>query len=230
MSKNWWKHFLFSATSVRWMEEFYGHIFLWAWWRHQMERYSALLTICVGNSPVPGEFPAQGPVTRSFDVFFDLRLNKRLSKQSWGWWFETLSRPLCAISVVTKYSGIFKFTRFLWKDIPRYWPFVWGIHRSPVNSPHKDQWRGALMFSLICVWINGWVNNREAGDLRRYRAHYAPYQWLPNIVEYSSLLGFCGKIFRVTDHLCGEFTGPRWIPRTRTSDAELWCFLWSASQ
>ena len=47
-----------------------------------------------------------------------------------------------------------------------------GIHRSPVNSPHKDQWRGALMFSLICVWINSWVNNREAGDLRRYRAHY----------------------------------------------------------
>ena len=47
-----------------------------------------------------------------------------------------------------------------------------GIHRSPVNSPHKGQWRGALIFSLICVWINGWVNNREAGDLRRYRAHY----------------------------------------------------------
>ena len=44
--------------------------------------------------------------------------------------------------------------------------------RSPVNSPHKGQWRGALMFSLICVWINGWVNNREAGDLRRYRTHY----------------------------------------------------------
>ena len=47
-----------------------------------------------------------------------------------------------------------------------------GIHRSPVDSPHKGQWRGALMFSFICVWINGWVNNREAGDLRRYRAHY----------------------------------------------------------
>ena len=55
---------------------------------------SALLAICVGNSPVPGEFPAQRPVTRSFDVFFDPRLNKRLSKQSWGWWFETLSCPL----------------------------------------------------------------------------------------------------------------------------------------
>ena len=46
------------------------------------------------------------------------------------------------------------------------------IHRSPVNSSHKGQWRGALMFSLICAWINGWVNNREAGDLRRHRAHY----------------------------------------------------------
>ena len=65
-----------------------------SWWRHQMETFSALLAICAGISPVPGEFPPQRPVKRSFDVFFDLRLNKRLSKQSWGWWFETLSRPL----------------------------------------------------------------------------------------------------------------------------------------
>ena len=65
-----------------------------AWWRHQMETFAALLAICAGNSPVPGEFLAQRPMTRSFDVFFDLRLNKRLSKQSWGWWFETISRPL----------------------------------------------------------------------------------------------------------------------------------------
>ena len=59
-----------------------------------------------------------------------------------------------------------------WKHFPRYWPFVRGIHRSPMNSPHKGQWRGALMFTLICARINGWVNNREAGDLRRKRAHY----------------------------------------------------------
>ena len=59
-----------------------------------------------------------------------------------------------------------------WKHFPRYWPFVRWIHRSPVNSPHKGQWRGALMFSLICFWIDGWVNNGEAGDLRRYCAHY----------------------------------------------------------
>ena len=58
-----------------------------------------------------------------------------------------------------------------WKHFPRYWPFVWRIHRSPVNSPHKGQWRGALMFSLIRAQINGWVNNRDAGDLRRHQAH-----------------------------------------------------------
>ena len=59
-----------------------------------------------------------------------------------------------------------------WKYFPRYWPFVRGIHRSPVNSPHKGQWRGALMFTLICARINVWVNNRKAGDLRRNRVHY----------------------------------------------------------
>ena len=64
------------------------------WWRHQMEAFSALLAICAGNSPASGEIPAQRPVTRNFDVFFDLCLNKRLRKQSWGWWFETLSSPL----------------------------------------------------------------------------------------------------------------------------------------
>ena len=57
-----------------------------------------------------------------------------------------------------------------WKHFPRYCPFVRVIHRSPVNSLHKGQWRGALMFSLIWAWITTWVNNR--GDLRRHRAHY----------------------------------------------------------
>ena len=58
------------------------------------------------------------------------------------------------------------------KCFPRYWPFVRGIHRSPVNSQHKDQRRGALMLPLICAWINDWVNNRVAGDFRRHRGHY----------------------------------------------------------
>ena len=59
-----------------------------------------------------------------------------------------------------------------WKHFMHYWPFVRGIHWSPVNSPHKGQWRGALMFFLICAWINGWVNNAEAGHLRCHGAHY----------------------------------------------------------
>ena len=59
-----------------------------------------------------------------------------------------------------------------WKHFPRNWPFVREIHRSPVNFPHKGQWRGALMFSLNYAWINDWVNNREAGDLRRQHGHY----------------------------------------------------------
>ena len=59
-----------------------------------------------------------------------------------------------------------------WKHFPRYWPFVRGIHRSPVNSPHKGQWRGASMLSLICARIDDLVNNGEAGDFRRHRSHY----------------------------------------------------------
>ena len=68
-----------------------------------------------------------------------------------------------------------------WKHFPRYWPFVGGIHWSPVNSPHKGQRRGTLMFCLICARIKGWVNNRKAGDLRRHRAHYdviVTHYWL----------------------------------------------------
>ena len=97
-----------------------------------------------------------------------------------------------------------------WKHFPRNWPFVRGIHRSPVNSPHKGQWRGALKFPLICVLTNDWVNNREAGDLRRQRNHcdvsvmkkdcnisrvhwrwclFSPLEYLLNWFEYF-VLGF----------------------------------------
>ena len=68
--------------------------YCFTWWRHQMETLSASLALCARNSPVTGEFPSQKPVTRSFDAFFDLRLDKRLGEQLWGWWFETPSRTL----------------------------------------------------------------------------------------------------------------------------------------
>ena len=85
-----------------------------------------------------------------------------------GSWFQT---PICTPPrMLSSLNGIMSPRIFdhddviKWKHFPRYWPFVRGIHRSPVNSPHKGQWRRALMFSLICTWINGWVNNHEAGD------------------------------------------------------------------
>ena len=166
-----------------------------------METFSALLAICAGNSPIIGEFPAQRPVTRSFDVSFDLRLNKRLRKQSWRWWFETPSSPLwrhcnrrqckrwdfianpCPNfnGGLTKPSLKFEYgwietshpwDVIKWKRFPCFWPFVRAIHRSTVNSPLKGQWRGALMFPLIYAWINGCAKNHEAGDLSRHRAHY----------------------------------------------------------
>ena len=126
-----------------------------------------------------------------------------------------------------------------WKLFPRYWPFMRGIHRSPVNSPQKGQWRGALMFSLICAWINRWINNGEAGYLIRYRPRYdvivmsilvrndenKDYQSNWHYRHFGNW-----NIFRVTGPWRGEFTGHRWIPRTKASDTELWCFLWSAPE
>ena len=73
------------------LRDLVGHF---SWRRHQMETFSAFLALCAGNSPVTGEFPSQRAVMRSFDAFFDLHLNKQLSKQSWSWWFETPSHSL----------------------------------------------------------------------------------------------------------------------------------------
>ena len=137
------------------------------WWRHQMEIFSALLAICAGNSPVTGEFPAKMPVMRSFDDFFDLRLNIRLSKQSWDWWFETPSLPL-------------------WR--------------------HCNAW-----------WLTCTIGTRSAEEA-----------WIRTI--YFMMTSSNGNNFRVIGNLCGEFTGDRWIPRTKASDAELWCFLWSSPE
>ena len=85
-------------------------------WRHQMETFSALLALCAGNSLVSGKFPSQRPVTRSFDVLFDLRLNIRLSKQSWGWWFETPSCSLWRHCNVTRwYAPLDSMTVSTWQ-------------------------------------------------------------------------------------------------------------------
>ena len=101
-------------------------------WRHQMEIFSALLALCVGNS-------RWIPLTKTSDAEF---------------W--------CLL-----WSDVIK-----WQHFRRYWPFVRGIRRSPVDSTHKGQWRRVLMFSLICARTNGSAKNQDAGDLRSRDAHY----------------------------------------------------------
>ena len=104
-------------------------------------------------------------------------------------WHDLILRSLNTLSMF--YASVYKPCHgdvSKWKHFPRYWPFVRGIHRSPVNSPHKGQWRGALMFSSICAWTNSWTNNREAGDLRRHRSHCDAIVMPRNIVMYSDLV------------------------------------------
>ena len=84
-----------------------------------------------------------------------------------------------------------------WKHFPRYWPFVWGIQRAPLNSPHRGQWHGALMFSLICSRINGWVNNSEAGDLRRHCTHYDVIVMINRRTMSTWYIYWCQKWFTV---------------------------------
>ena len=132
-----------------------------------------------------------------------------------------------------------------WKHFPHYWPFVRGIHGHRwiprTNASDAEFW---FLFDLR--WANSWASNRYAGGLKRYRAHYdvtvmyAQYspkyaQWisrsLPDGLRYGVVRGYHmmtssnGNIFRVTGLLWGEFTGHRWIPTTKASNAELWCFF-----
>ena len=145
----------------RWTRQIKLH----SWWRHQMETFSALLALCSGNSPVTGEFPSQRPVTRSYEVFFDLRLSRRLSKQWWGWWFETPSYPLwrhCnGLRVLCRWTRRIKLHLHGQMEVtdtlspvqslavslfPRYWPFVRGIHRLLMEPLTKVQKRGLWYF------------------------------------------------------------------------------------
>ena len=104
------------------------------------------------------------------------------------------------------------------QTFPRHWPFGRGIHRSPVNSPHKGQWRGALMFSLICIWINSWVKNRDAGDLRRHLAHHdvtVMFYCIRRCQPYIPLLD-CSCRPLQTKRSCKCWIGPGWRKRSRS--------------
>ena len=184
------------------------------WWRHQMETFSALLALCAGNSPVNGEFPAQRPVTRSFDVFFYLRLNKPLGQQSWGWWFETPSRPLWRhLLHQTQHDMMMSWHGNFFAH--QYWPF-WG---ETGRFPSQRAGNGDLCFwffvssnillnkQLSCWWfkmpwrpcdvtmnISCWLVNGLLFDhdraaesdavFRRYRVYHRDNSGVSNSVAY----------------------------------------------
>ena len=166
-----------------------------------METFSALLALCVGNSPVTGEFPTQRPVTRSFDVIFDLRLNKLLSKQSRSWWFDTPSHLLwlshywnidmdeklhSIVSCTCDYMSEIQFCQW-WTlgTSGRFYSRKFYVLRESANS---------VVLCATCVFSI---------------IHCLPWD---DMMASSN-----GNIFRVTGHLCGEFTGLRWIPRTKVT-------------
>ena len=160
---------------------------------HRKHQSSASLAFVPGIHRRPVNSPHKWPVTRKMFPFDDAIVDMyNFVVISRCWWPSTVcfydicnqnngqvnvtytvySTRLWSVNVSPQTDNTFHDDVMKWKHFPRYWPFVQGIPRSPVNSPHKGQWRGALMLSLICVGINDWVNNRDAGDLRRDRAHY----------------------------------------------------------
>ena len=138
--------------------------FLRTWWRHQMETFSALLALCAENPPVTGEFPAQRPVTRNCNVFFDLRLNKQLNKQSWGWESETPSGSLwrhCNELRNGYFAADYSLFSILFHLITQYIPWiVYSVHALLVPSylTHFLQGcftgTGAIVGLPRCQWSN----------------------------------------------------------------------------
>ena len=97
--------------------------------------------------------------------------HKHMRQYHGCWWpADTMSQDISSIGVDRFARNHYDVIR--WKHFPRYWSFLRGMHRSPVDFLHKGQWRGASMFSLIFAWTNSWANNRGDGDLRRHCTHY----------------------------------------------------------
>ena len=114
-------------------------------WRHQIETFSALLALCEGYLPVTGGFPSQRPVTRSFDVFFELRLNKRFSKQLRRRWFETPLRSL------RRHCNCYVLLSFNSKKLPiSYPPELLHWHWVSILIPPKCRWSNPEEYRLIC--------------------------------------------------------------------------------
>ena len=212
-----------------------------------METLSALLAICAGNSPVPDEFPTQRPVTRSFDVYFDLRPDKRFSKQSWGWWYEPLSHSLrhhrndialtyfplgikMHMAIILSRDWI-KYPRqnlgstskptTLWKDVHSLWMHITtsDFFRCWMFSWENSRNTMLQHFPLLWIFVLGCVPYVQT--IRSLCLWHRAFRLMIYLNNWTSMkTSSNGNIFRVTGHLLGEFTDYL----TKTRDEERWCF------
>ena len=190
-----------------------------------METFSALLAICAGNSPVPGEFPAQRPVTRSFDVFFDVRLIKRLSKHSWGWWFETLSHPLwryrnaaAEVVVCCCYTVVVMTVKQMTTVI------IFNILRSRQNGRHfADD-----IFKCIFVNENVWIPIKMSLKF----VPKGPINNIPALVQIMAWRRAGNKplsqpmMVELPTHIC--ITRPQWVKSEYNSLAIVYVTSWNS--
>ena len=194
------------------------------WWRHQMEKFSASLALCAGNSPVPSGFPAQRPVTRNFDVFFDLSLNKRLSKQSWGWWSETPSSSLWRHSneivplLLKAQYGINTWS----KTFVRYHGNFTNIISLMIICLHSKIW---IHLSIICklfkhMWSHNALNLFIRSEVFQMVKTQQDYDLTPATTNFVGLTldqrGSCRLHVEPTLHV-----GPTWAQRALLSDSYL---------
>ena len=166
------------------------------WWRHQMETFAALLVLCEGNSPVTGEFLSQRPVMWSFDVFFDLRLNKWLSKQSWGWWFETQSRSLWRHCNVIKRINSFGRGYFQYHVFVCIIVYIFEIYWNLFPGLVVVAWRQTskpLTVSVIVeivpldVYMCIWSCFPRISTLPRVYTHYSDVTWASRHEQHNCL-------------------------------------------
>ena len=158
---------------------------IFSWWRHQMETFSALLARCEGNSPVTGEFPSQRPVTQSFDVFFDLALNKQLSKQLKLRWFVTPLGLLWRHCNVGIYLPIFeKFVSGSGVTLAS----KWRVGHSQLSRAFESPWRP---WRENCVWREWWwlfeENRWERNNMKYELNIWMLYIWYTyhKCIEYT---------------------------------------------
>ena len=186
------KHRKHRWCTIRLMRYALDFVLLCSWWRHQMETFSALLALCAGNSSVTGEFPAQRPVTRSLDVFFDLHLNKQLSKQSWGWCFQMPLRSLwrhCNVMWICVMCDLFSQIQY------------WCVLNSNISSvPMKYSAK---------IWIHLTVPNPKPKKTRKRK----PYAYFLDVLQF----GLRAVCIAFTTQLVCKIPICKWPTKTSVS-------------